>query len=395
MAHKAGIGREGMRIEVFYPERPDAVDPPHTEFIGDENTFSLVFRENHAELYAHDGFTPGGWLIAGGSISGVAYADCEGVSLPTGSQLVQCDDIVSYSLAILNAGVQVQTITDSLGDKTFKVGGRKSANADNFLTIAADGFMLGLTGCDDLPLDPATAKFPTCADTIVRGELDYELADGGAPEIGDATGLAATDGPHFHWAVLRYYNADDDELFFIDITDALNSIDFAVDISMDAGNIVENRVDGLYVPTPPSVDISISADANNQLSEHLDGLYAAPTSNQPLILNVTADTTLTAAQILATAHSGLIVMVDSETDVTLTVPTDTPIGRSFAVCRKNTGNVIFGSDGVYAQVINSPEGFDVTPRAIFSMVTYLCIGLGSGTTTSEWLAMGDLTQLEG
>lgn len=415
MAYKNGVGFEGARLEIFYPERADAVNPPYTEFIGKPQTFALVFFSDHAELYAHDGYTPGGWLIAGTNVVMGAYKDCDGVDLPEEAQLVQCSDILSYALAALNNGAQVSTVTAG-NSVTFKVGAKVDVDETNFLSLSTAGLLVNLLGCDGLPLSP-TDKLALCDATITRGELDYEISSGTTnPELNEATGLATTDGPHFSWAVLRFYNDSDDEVFFIDITDALNTIDFAVDVSAEADNAVQMLADGIYVPTVSpdggdtvssadnainvdrtgtdvALSLSVSAEADNAIIINSDGVYAPVQRNTPLYLEVTGDTTLTEAFIAADGYSGLVVSVNSATDVTLTVPTNIEAGRSFAIRRGGAGQINIGSDGVYTQIVNVADGFEATPRAQYSWVTMFCTAQGSGTSNSTWDMIGDLTQI--
>lgn len=443
MAYKKGAGAEAARIEVFYPERDDAVSPSYDEYIGKENTFSLVFKSSHAELYAHDGFTPGGWLIAGGSVEGGAYNACSGAELPVGAQLVQCDEIVDYYANALNVGALVSTVSGA-GSKTFRVGANISAAANNRVSIAADGlYVPPVLDCDGQPL-ASTAHLPTCDMIVTSAELDYKTTTGTlpAPGMAEATGLETTNGPHFEWAVIRFFNSDDVELFFVDVTDMLNSIEtpivagdnsivigddsignqsVAVAISAEADNALTLNTDGLYIATAASGDtvsagdasieaartgsdvaISVVVDpaADNTLEITGNGLYVPPTAvtmpvNTPLIVEAAADITLTAAQIAATGYSGLLVLANSESDITITVPDNIERGRSFAIMQQNIGKVYITGDGTYGSMYSAPEGMTGSPRGPFSTITCLCLVQGSGSAVAEWVLMGDLGFSEG
>ncbi len=486
MAYKSGVGKEAARIVVFYPLRDVDVYPPYNEYIGLENTFSLVFQAEYAELYAHDGYTPGGWKIAGGTIEGAAYNSCDGAPLAAGTRLVQCDEIVEYDARAANAGVTVGKSGNAL-NVMFDIAARLSAAAGNRLSLQADGlYAAPVLDCDGNP-HLANARLPTCDMLIARGEFDYQVA--GAPPIenNEATGLETTGGPHYEWAVFRFYNADDDELFFIDVTDALNSItvftesgDNAIGVSYDeatntntitvqisadpdnvltmesdglkatggtatkvqagsnavsvstvgnvatvdvrrspdAGNALALRANGLYVPTPAAVaqstvsegdesvvvvhtgndyavGVAISSTADNTLELNADGLYVPPGyTNKTKLLTVTGNAALTQTQMLAAGYSGLMVIIDAATDVTLTLPTNIDAGVSFALVRVNTGNVVFAGSGSFTQVVNAPEGTEPSLRGLYSTATMLCTKKGASGVNSEWIIMGDLTVAE-
>lgn len=121
---------------------------------------------------------------------------------------------------------------------------------------------------------------------------------------------------------LEFKNINDDILLTADLAalsfaleiseDAGNIIENRMDgvyagivLSEDAGNIIENRMDGLYVPTP-DLDIDISADSGNIIESHVDGLYvpeATPETITTLVKN--GDGTIT-----YTSENGTITTFD-------------------------------------------------------------------------------------
>lgn len=90
---------------------------------------------------------------------------------------------------------------------------------------------------------------------------------------------------------LEFKNTDDDVVLTADLA----PLSFALEISEDAGNIIENRVDGVYVPTP-DLTIDISEDAGNAIESHVDGLYvpeAASDITTTLVINSNGTITYT------------------------------------------------------------------------------------------------------
>lgn len=207
----------------------------------------------------------------------------------------------------------------------------------------------------------------------------------------------------FNLVTLVGKNADGDELFSVDATELFNiaakyrSVD---NVTADAGLAVSVTE---YADRSVAIDFvtNISGKEGNTLQLLTDegsvGLYA--TMAGPLILTVTGDTTLSLEQIAAAGYSGLIVVVNSATDVILTITSGSATGVSFAVCPIGAGSVSFVGDyDTYSWALQVPSGLVAKPRATYSMITMLCLASGADNTASPgteiWVAMGDLAQAE-
>lgn len=184
MAFKNNSGFEALRLVVFRPLTDPEQKPPYDEFIGTPNIASLVFKENYVELYMHDGYTPGGWLVAGGTITGASYLDCDGHDLPSGSRVAQCSDIIDYSVTNANASVAV-TETETATATTFKIKAAISADTDNALQLKTDGLYVPpatvpesytLKDCAGADL-PSGSKVAACDMVAISMELTYELVN--------------------------------------------------------------------------------------------------------------------------------------------------------------------------------------------------------------------------
>lgn len=198
-------------------------------------------------------------------------------------------------------------------------------------------------------------------------------------------------------------NTADVELFSADATELFNiaakyrSVDFATGdaaIAVDVGG----QDDGSVVL---DVQLRLAERAGNILQAINDGtgfgLYA--TMAGPLMLTVTADTTLSLEQIKAAGYSGLVVVVKAAGAVQITVPVGCDSGVSFAVCPTGQGPVTFaGGDASVTFTMNTPTGLIAQPRGAYSMVTVMCLTSASDNTdnpnTEEWVIMGDLAQTE-
>lgn len=349
MAFKNNSGFEALRLVVFRPLTDPEQKPPYDEFIGTPNIASLVFKENYVELYMHDGYTPGGWLVAGGTITGASYLDCDGHDLPSGSRVAQCSDLIDYIVASADVSTVVAT-TSASGATTYNIKVGLSHASNNALVLKSDGLYVApaaapeayvLNSCADEAL-PAGTKVAQCDEVPAQGYATYTLNGGGGLSRVEPGLMAAVavDADVFATAELQFQNSDGVLLFTVDVAAMLNQL----------ATTVINRVRNV--------------------------------AKDPLMLTVTENTTLTIEQITAAGYSGLIVLVDSASAVVLTIPNVAP-GKSFAIMQIGTGSVSFAGDGT-TLTVNAPSDTTCLPRTQYSAMTLLCTG------ADTWIAMGDM-----
>lgn len=190
MAFKNNSGFEALRLVVFRPLTDPEQKPPYNEFIGTPNIASLVFKGDHVELYVHDGYTPGGWLVAGSTITGASYLDCAGNDLPSGSRVAQCSDLIDYIVASADRSTVV-AMTSASGVTTYNIKVGLSHASNNALVLKSDGLYVApaattesyvLKDCAGENL-PSGSKVAACDMIAVSMELTYELNNTNQPEL--------------------------------------------------------------------------------------------------------------------------------------------------------------------------------------------------------------------
>lgn len=344
MSYKKGAGGEALRPVVFRP-LIDAQVPPYTEFIGMENQVSVVFKDGYVELYIHDGYTPGGWLISGVDIG---FEDANAI------------------VAVLNKGIKMSTSVDGT-TVTYRVGLNLSTASDNIAMIDSSGLRVPkyvIKDCDGNEL-ASGSNVVICGMNVAAGAVEYTL------DLEDTMRENV-----FTEAALVYYNRADEELFRIDVTNMLNEIlptisgEYGVQVtktgpefvvravaSEDEGNIVDIREDGIYVPRL-----------------------------ETLVVNTPADYTVLAADIDASGYLGKLLSCSSADAMTITLPAYSTVGRSIIITQSGAGQVsIVGAAGV---TVRQASAFISATREQYSYITAVCMG------ENIFELMGDLAFVE-
>lgn len=117
-----------------------------------------------------------------------SYYDCSGNALSADARLVQCDQLIAYSIAAIDASATAQT-TVSTGARAFRVKANVSAREGNALTLVGDGLYVApaevtdayyLSDCNGTALT-AGSKVAACDMVAISMELTYELANTDPP----------------------------------------------------------------------------------------------------------------------------------------------------------------------------------------------------------------------
>lgn len=151
----------------------------------------------------------------------------------------------------------------------------------------------------------------------------------------------------------------------------LSLIDAAGDLVVGAGN---NRVARLPAGTSGSTTLVSNSSAATGMS------WITPYRLPLEIVTLTASFTIDAS------HAGVMLIVDSASTVTITLPNTTaiPTGSQMLVFRKNTGIVQFQTSGG-ATIINPINAATPKVRATYSVASIHKIG------TSQYLVSGDIS----
>lgn len=423
MANKNGIGFEGLRLEVFRPLEDAGREPGYQEFVGMPNVWSLVYLGDHVEVYAHDGFTPGGWLIAGGDITvvGNVYKDCAGVDLPSGSQLVKCADLPNVNVAAAN---QSMTVTEPTADQfqvavklspavgnalqltanglyvtpavvvdvdaqnagisvanpttgIFQVGARLSSTAGNALQLIADGLYVApaastyvLKDCEGVDL-PSGSNVATC-DLIPT----YALVAYTPGTNIDIEGTV-TWGPLFDEFTIDFYNSSDVKLFTADLAEAINAANIRPATAVVSSDNIEVAFDGGHTYTP-TVKINGVAAAN-ALTSSVDGLLVTLPST--VVNSVTADYTANAPDF--EDRDAQVFLCSGACDLVV-IGAGAPKGTSITIVQADTTQVQIDPGAGAALVY--PASFNNKTREQWSTITVMSIN----DTGTQYILMGDL-----
>lgn len=351
MSYKKGAGGEALRPVIFRPLL-DAQVPPYTEFIGMENQVSVVFKDGYVELYIHDGYTPGGWLISGVDIG--------------------FEDATSAVIAF-NQGIVVASETNGTVI-TYKVGARIAPNTNNALSITPTGLFVPaykLKDCDGNVLESGS-NVVICSDNIASGSVEFVLDVGtDAGELGKLPPVNI-----FTSAELVYFNRADEELFRLDVTEMLNEIlpnivgEYGISVtqngpkftlraeaSSDEGNITEVRETGIFTP-------------------RLETLF----------VDVPSSYVVTQADIDAPGYIGKLLSCSGAAAMTITLPAYSTVGRSIIITQSGAGQVsITGAAGV---TVRQASAFIAATREQYSYITAVCVG------ENIFELMGDLAFVE-
>lgn len=351
MSYKKGAGGEALRPVIFRPLL-DAQVPPYTEFIGMENQVSVVFKDGYVELYIHDGYTPGGWLISGVDIG---FEDATAI------------------VAVLNKGIKMSTSVDGT-TVTYRVGLNLSTATDNIAMIDSSGLRVPkyvLKDCDGNEL-VSGANVVVCGANVAYGAVEYTL------DLGSDAGELGTlpRANIFTAAALVYYNRADEELFRIDITNMLNEIlptisgEYGVQVTKTGPEFVVRAV--------------ASEDAGNIAEVHEDGIFVPRL--ETLVVNTPANYTVLAADIDANGYLGKLLSCSSADAMTITLPAYSAIGRSIIITQSGAGQVtIVGAAGV---TVRQASAFISATREQYSYITAVCMG------ENIFELMGDLAFVE-
>lgn len=171
-----------IRLVIFDPELDPLAQPPFDKYVGQTNTFSLVWRDRAAglaELYIHDETTPGGHLLAS-SLTEAAVAAIEALLVVKAPEW----DAKLGIAATLTLDAGLLTFDNGYGNVVSFGDGAISADADNGLERGSDGGLYSAAGLPISTDDGNTLAVGVDGGLLVRANMRLVFAANFNPGAG-------------------------------------------------------------------------------------------------------------------------------------------------------------------------------------------------------------------